>query len=159
MVMIGFIHNLRRINMTIITENIMELITVDQWDDAYSIMKQLRTDLDKHTYLELMDQMRKEGYRLFAMFSGEEIVAVIGVSSRVNFYNKRHIIVHDLVTTENKRSMGYGEKLLVFIHEWAKQNGAQYVALESALKRTDAHRFYEEKLDYDKWCYSFRKKL
>ena len=145
--------------MTIITENIMELITVDQWDDAYSIMKQLRTDLDKHSYLELMDQMRKEGYRLFALFSGEEIVAVIGVSSRVNFYNKRHIIVHDLVTTEKKRSRGYGEKLLVFIHEWAKQNGAHYVAMESALHRTDAHRFYVEKLGYDRWCYSFRKKL
>jgi GNAT superfamily N-acetyltransferase len=145
--------------MTIITENIMELITVDQWDDAYSIMKQLRTDLDKHSYLELMNQMRKEGYRLFALFLGEEVVAVIGVSSRVNFYNKRHIIVHDLVTTESKRSRGYGEKLLNFIHEWAKENGANYVALESALSRTDAHRFYEEKLGYDKWCYSFRKKL
>ena len=145
--------------MTIITENIMELITVDQWDDAYSIMKQLRTDLDKHSYLELMDQMRKEGYRLFALFSGEEIAAVVGVSSRTNFYNKRHVIVHDLVTTEDKRSRGYGEKLLVFVHEWAKQNGAQYVALESALQRKDAHRFYEEKLEYDKWSYSFRKKL
>ena len=145
--------------MTIITENIMELITVDQWDDAYSIMKQLRSDLDKHSYLELMDQMRKEGYRLFALFSGEEVAAVVGVSSRTNFYNKQHVIVHDLVTTETKRSRGYGEKLLAFVHDWAKQNGAQYVALESALHRTDAHRFYEEKLEYDKWCYSFRKKL
>ena len=145
--------------MTIITENIMELITVDQWDDAYSIMKQLRSDLDKHSYLELMDQMRKEGYRLFALFSGEEIAAVVGVSSRTNFYNKQHVIVHDLVTTESKRSRGYGGKLLAFVHDWAKQNGAQYVALESALQRTDAHRFYEEKLEYDKWCYSFRKKL
>ena len=145
--------------MTIMTETIMELISVEQWEEAYPIMKQLRTDLDKHQYFELMDLMRKDGYRLFAYFQGEEMAAIIGISVRVNFYNKRHVVVHDLVTTELERSKGIGEKLLAFIHEWAKVNGAKYVALESALFRTDAHRFYEDKFEYDKWCYSFRKEL
>lgn len=145
--------------MTIMTETIMELISVEQWEEAYPIMKQLRTDLDKHQYFELMDLMRKDGYRLFAYFQGEEMAAIIGISVRVNFYNKRHVVVHDLVTTELERSKGIGEKLLAFIHEWAKENGAKYVALESALFRTDAHRFYEDKFEYDKWCYSFRKEL
>ncbi|MEY8734403.1 hypothetical protein AB9M92_19405 [Peribacillus frigoritolerans] len=45
------------------------------------------------------------------------------------------------------------------MHNWAKENGAEYVALESGIQRNEAHRFYEEKLDYDKWCYSFRKTL
>ena len=145
--------------MTIMTETIMELISVEQWEEAYPIMKQLRTDLDKHQYFELMDLMRKDGYRLFAYFQGEEMAAIIGISVRVNFYNKRHVVVHDLVTTELERSKGIGEKLLAFIHEWAKENGAKYVSLESALPRTDAHRFYEDKFEYDKWCYSFRKEL
>ncbi len=145
--------------MTIMTETIMELISVEQWEEAYPIMTQLRTDLDKHTYFELMDEMRKDGYRLFAFYRGEEMAAIIGISVRVNFYNKRHVVVHDLVTTKEERSKGIGEKLLAFIHDWAKVNGANYVALESALPRSNAHRFYEDKFDYDKWCYSFRKKL
>ncbi len=145
--------------MTIMTETIMELISVEQWEEAYPIITQLRTNLDKHSYFELMDEMRKDGYRLFAFYRGEEMAAVIGISVRVNFYNKRHVMVHDLVTNEEERSQGIGEKLLAFIHDWARENGAKYVALESALPRTDAHRFYEEKLDYDRWSYSFRKEL
>lgn len=145
--------------MTIMTETIMELISVEQWEEAYPIITQLRTDLDKHSYFELMDEMRKGGYRLFAFYKGEEMAAIIGISVRVNFYNKRHVVVHDLVTTKAERSKGIGEKLLDFIHDWAKMNGAKYVALESALPRTDAHRFYEQKFNYDKWCYSFRKEL
>lgn len=34
---------------------------------------------------------------------------------------------------------------------------SEYVALESGIRRIEAHRFYEEKFNYDKWCFSFRK--
>ena len=53
----------------------------------------------------------------------------------------------------SQRSFGYGEKLLKYIHDWANENGAEYVALESGLHRSDAHRFYENKLNYDKWIF------
>lgn len=93
------------------------------------------------------------------MYVENEIVSLAGLSWRINFYNKRHIFIYDLVTDVSQRSFGYGEKLLQYIHDWANENGAEYVALESGLQRIDAHRFYEDKLNYDKWCYSFRKSL
>ncbi|MCA1054212.1 GNAT family N-acetyltransferase [Rossellomorea aquimaris] len=74
-------------------------------------------------------------------------------------YNKHHLYIYDLITSSSHHSKGYGERLLHYIHTYAKENGAEYVALESGISRSDAHRFYEEKLTYDKWCYSFRKKL
>lgn len=140
-------------------ENITELTDSAQWIEAFPIMKQLRTDLTEETYLDLLRDMSKDGYKLYAMYVEEEIVALAGLSWRVNFYNKRHIFIYDLVTDVSHRSFGYGEKLLKHIHDWANDNGAEYVALESGVQRTEAHRFYEEKLEYDKWCYSFRKTL
>jgi len=145
--------------MKISTENIIELTTIEQWTEAFPIMSQLRSNLMIETYLELLSQMKKEGYRLFALLSENKIVALVGLSWRVNFYSKKHVFIYDLVTDASKRSHGYGERLLNFIHVWAKDNGADYVALESGIQRIEAHRFYEEKLKYDKWCFSFRKTL
>ncbi len=140
-------------------ENISELTNTEQWLRAFPIMKQLRTDLTEETYLKLLRNMRKDGYKLYALYIEDEIVSLVGLSWRINFYNKRHIFIYDLVTDISHRSFGYGERLLEYIHNWASENGAEYVALESGLQREDAHRFYEDKLEYDKWCYSFRKTL
>ncbi|KAB2331598.1 GNAT family N-acetyltransferase [Cytobacillus depressus] len=145
--------------MRVSTEKIIELTTTVQWKDAFPIMKQLRSDLVEGTYLDLLNEMKEDGYRLFALFADNNIVALAGLSLRVNFYSKRHVFIYDLVTDASHRSRGYGERLLKYIHNWAIENGAEYVALESGVQRIDAHRFYEEKFNYDKWCFSFRKNL
>lgn len=141
------------------SENIVELKSQEQWLMAFPIMKQLRADLTETTYLELLKEMQKDGYKLMGLSANGKIVSLAGFSWRVNFYNRRHIYINDLVTDEANRSHGYGEKLLTYIHNWAKEHEAEYVALESGIHRLNAHRFYEEKLNYDKWCYSFRKLL
>ncbi|MGR3763021.1 GNAT family N-acetyltransferase [Rossellomorea sp. NS-SX7] len=138
---------------------IRELTERNDWIEAFPVMKQLRTDLTEETYLELLEAMRKDGYVLFGYYHEKRLVSLAGLSWRVNFYNKRHVFIYDLVTDSAHRSSGHGEKLLDFIHQWAGENGAEYVALESGVHRTDAHRFYEDRLHYDKWCYSFRKTL
>jgi GNAT superfamily N-acetyltransferase len=141
------------------SEYIKELTTRQQLIAAFPVLNQLRTDLTEESYLDLLQGMQKDGYKLIALYNNEKIVSLAGLSWRINFYNKRHIFIYDLVTDSEHRSFGYGEKLLSYIHSWAKEQGADYVALESGLQRIHAHRFYEEKLDYDKWCYSFRKTL
>lgn len=153
-----FYKTFRGVNVNSI-ETIQELTNKEQWLEAFPIMNQLRRDLTQKTYLELLEEMWKDGYRLYALYKDNQVVSLAGLSWRVNFYNKRHVFIYDLVTDSAHRSFGYGEKLLSYIHNWAKENGAAYVALESGIQRNEAHRFYEEKLDYDKWCYSFRKTL
>lgn len=147
------------VNMSSTAETIQELTNKEEWIDAFPVMKQLRTELTQETYLELLEEMRQDGYTLFALYKDNQIISLAGLSWRVNFYNKRHVFIYDLVTDPAYRSSGFGEKLLSYIHHWAKENGAEYVALESGIQRDQAHSFYEEKLDYDKWCYSFRKTL
>ncbi|MGE6719913.1 hypothetical protein ACQKGD_21525 [Peribacillus frigoritolerans] len=47
-------------------ETIQELTNKEQWLEAFPIMNQLRTDLIQKTYLELLEEMRKDGYCLYA---------------------------------------------------------------------------------------------
>ncbi len=139
---------------------IRELQSRKEIIEAFPVMRQLRTHLDESSYLDLVSEAQvKEGYRLFALFSGNHIVAVIGFQPMINLYYGRHIWVCDLVTDANTRSEGYGEKLLSYVHKWANENKYENIALSSGLQRTDAHRFYENKMDYDKVSYVFKKSL
>lgn len=128
-------------------------------DDSFPVMNQLRTDLTLNTYRELVAAMRPQGYELYALYANDTIVSLAGIEVRVNLYLEKHIFIYDFVTCADHRSNGYGEMLLHFVHEYARDRGAHYVALESGLARTEAHRFYKDKMDYAITSYSFRKQL
>ena len=139
---------------------IKELQSRNEIMEAFPVMRQLRTHLNEGSYLELVSEAQeKEGYKMFALFDDNDIVAVIGFQPMITLYYGRFIWVCDLVTDANKRSEGYGEKLLSYTHKWANENKYESVALSSGLQRTDAHRFYENKMDYNKVSYVFKASL
>ncbi|AGK54435.1 GNAT family N-acetyltransferase [Bacillus sp. 1NLA3E] len=139
---------------------IKELQSQNEMLEAFPVMKQLRTHLDENTYLELViEAQEKDRYKMFALFDGDEIVAVTGFKPMITLYYGRFVWVCDLVTDNNKRSKGYGEKLLTYVHKWAKENNYENIALSSGLQRKDAHRFYEDKMKYDKVSYVFKRSL
>jgi GNAT superfamily N-acetyltransferase len=51
--------------------------------------------------------------------------------------------VEDLAVDPERRSEGVGKALLDGAKDWARERGATHLELDSALARTDAHRFYE----------------
>lgn len=137
--------------------SIIELKTKEDILAAFSIIKQLRTHLDEHTYLALVEEAQeRDSYKMFALLDREEIVAVIGFKPMITLYYGRFVWVCDLVTDQNKRSKGYGEQLLSYVHTWAKKHAYESVALSSGLQREAAHRFYENKMEYDKVSYVFK---
>lgn len=135
--------------------DVRELTTDAEFDAAYPILRELRDHLDRAEMEVAHERMREEGYRLFGRYDGSELVAVAGVTVDTNFYLGKHAFVHDLVTTESRRSEGHGTALLSVIHEWADDRDCETVELESGLWREDAHRFYED-VGYEKYCYSFK---
>lgn len=139
---------------------IKELQSRNEIMEAFPVLRQLRTHLNEGSYLELVSEAQeKEGYKMFALFDDNDIVAVIGFQPMITLYYGRFIWVCDLVTDANKRLEGYGEKLLSYTHKWAIENKYESVALSSGLQRTDAHRFYENKMDYSKVSYVFKASL
>lgn len=140
------------------TWHIKELHTETEILQAFPVMKQLRTQLDEKAYLDLVTEAKeRDMYRLYALYDNEVLVAVTGFKPMITLYYGRFVWVCDLVTDNSKRSSGYGEKLLSYVHEWAAENGYHTVALSSGLQRLEAHRFYVEKMEYDQVSYVFKK--
>lgn len=139
---------------------IKELKSETDWLEAYPLMKQLRTHLDRDQYLELVkDSAASDGYQLAALYYNEKIVAVTGFMPMITLYNGRFIWVCDLVTDSNERSQGHGRELLLYVEKWAKNHGYERISLSSGLQRIDAHRFYEGKMEYQKKSFVFLKDL
>ncbi|OCA83993.1 acetyltransferase [Bacillus sp. FJAT-27225] len=139
---------------------IKELENETEWSEAFPVMKQLRTHLDEEQFLGLVQEASQmENYKIAALYDNGKIAAVTGFMPMVTLYNGRSIWVCDLVTDSDRRSKGYGEALLNYVHKWSKENGYDIVSLSSGLQRMDAHRFYENKMEYDKVSYVFLKRL
>jgi GNAT superfamily N-acetyltransferase len=146
--------------INLLPEAIKELRTSDEILQAFPIMNQLRTHLDRDTYLDLVAEAQEmERYKLFALYDNGEIAAVVGFKPMVTLYYGRFVWVCDFVTDNQKRSKGNGKKLLTFVQEWATQNNYQSVSLSSGLHRAGAHRFYQEKMGYDKVSYVFKRNV
>jgi GNAT superfamily N-acetyltransferase len=68
----------------------------------------------------------------------------------------RRCWVEDLAVDPDRRSEGVGAALLDAAKDWARGAGATHLELDSALDRTDAHRFYErEGPSWKSYCYAW----
>ena len=109
---------------------------------GFEVMKELRTHLSFDDFRRLYEEAHPEGYRVAALFDGDEPRAVAGYRFVTNLVSGRHIYVDDLVTAEKWRSHGYGQQLNDYLVQKARDEGLGSVQLDSAVHRAEAHRFY-----------------
>ena len=140
------------------TVSIREL-TNDELEQAYPLVKQLRTNLSVNEYLEMIKAMKEDGYQIVCLFEGDVVMSYAGIAKRTEFIYGPHIWVYDLVTDERARSKGYGKQLLTYIEQVAIDNNLHCIALSSGLTRTGTHRFYESTMGFTKICYGFCKNI
>jgi GNAT superfamily N-acetyltransferase len=124
----------------------MEILELAPGDDrlkaVYPVMRELRPDLSDDEMAEQYAAGYADGYRMAAVFDGDDCRAAAGYRFLTNFVSGKHIYVDDLVTAEAWRSHGYGRLLNKYLVELARKEGCGSVQLDSATHRVKAHRFY-----------------
>ncbi|RZJ66658.1 MAG: GNAT family N-acetyltransferase [Flavobacterium sp.] len=108
------------------------------------------------TLLEKM--FRMENYNCFGLFKSDDLLAVSSGWVTVRFYSGKQLEVDNVVVLENYRSQGIGTILFDHIENWAIKNDCNTVELNTFLKNTRSHNFYENR-DYEALGYHYVKKL
>ena len=109
-------------------------------------MAELRPHLDEAGFLaQVGRQMKTQAYRIAYLEDAGEVVAVAGYRIVEMLMRGRTLYVDDLVTTETKRSGGYGSRLFDWLIEQAKAADCDQFHLDSGVQRYGAHRFYLHK--------------
>jgi GNAT superfamily N-acetyltransferase len=107
----------------------------------WAVMRELRPDLSDEQLADYAADYAA-GYRIAAVFDGDDCRAAAGYRLMTNLVSGKHMYVDDLVTAEAWRSHGYGRLLNKYLVELARKEGCGSVQLDSATHRIKAHRFY-----------------
>jgi GNAT superfamily N-acetyltransferase len=122
---------------------IIELAPGDErLSSVFGVMKELRPHLGEEAFGRLFEESRPQGYRIAAVFDGDDCRACAGYRLMTNLVSGHHVYVDDLVTAEQWRSHGYGRLLNEYLVGVAKKEGCTSVQLDSGTHRRKAHRFY-----------------
>jgi len=119
-----------------------QAITDVEITNCFSVMSELRPHLKEGSFLDLVRDMEKEGYKLVYIEENKEVVAVAGFRILTNLFMGKNFYVDDLVTAEKQRSKKYGEKMLLWLRSIANENNCNYFHLDSGTHRHEAHKFY-----------------
>jgi len=109
---------------------------------CYPVMAQLRPHIDESLFVAQVRTQQAQGYLLAALHDEGRIRAVAGYRYYHNLVSGHVLYVDDLVTDENQRSKGYGDRLFEWLVLQAKSRGCDTFELDSGVQRHGAHRFY-----------------
>lgn len=115
----------------------------EQIGACHAVMLQLRPHLvDLQKFVEQVQRQIEEGYRLAYIEVGGKVCAAAGFRILEFLVWGKVLFIDDLITCSETRKQGYGDKLLTWLIEKAKQEHCDQIHLESGYHRQDAHRFY-----------------
>lgn len=117
-------------------------VTDQEIMNCFNVMLELRPHLKRGDFLSSIRNMERDGYNLVFIEHNSVVVAVAGYRLSINLFMGRHLYIDDLVSSEEQRSKGYGETLMVWLRSFAKAEGCSCLHLDSGTHRGAAHKFY-----------------
>ncbi|MFN0215079.1 MAG: GNAT family N-acetyltransferase [Saprospiraceae bacterium] len=124
----------------------------------YPLIRQLSPSVMEDRYAFLLDDMLEHGYRMVAVFEGEQCVGVSGVWVATKIYSGRYLEMDNVVVAETHRSQGIGKMLTDFVEKLAREEGCEMIMLDAYLENEKAHAFYERE-GFTKRGYHFLKRI
>ena len=111
---------------------------------CFAVMRQLRPHLkDEAEFIaRVRQQMAEDHFSLVYVEDGGTVAALAGFRIQNFLHSGKTLYVDDLVTNEASRSKGFGETLLAWMENHARQQGCETFSLDSGTQRTGAHKFY-----------------
>lgn len=106
------------------------------------VLLELRPHLTPESFRAVYQEGYPQGLRFTAAYDDGSCVAVAGWRIFATTFAMRKLHVDDLVTAADRRSEGFGRALIRELERRAREAGCDWIDLDSAVTRRDAHRFY-----------------
>jgi len=111
---------------------------------CFPVLQQLRSHLRIETFLPAIHRQQSLGYVLLMTKMEERAISVAGCRFGETLARGKYLNIDDFVTHADYRGQGYGRQLFAWIVNWAQLSGCAQLHLDSGVRLTGAHRFYEK---------------
>jgi len=139
------------------TTAFVEIKTPAQREQAYELLKELAPEINKKDFMASQDHKLMENHKMFGLMEGDQLVSVAAVWVLMTGLMEKMIWIYGFVTTEPKRSMGHGKKLLQEIERYAKK--AEFHEIRVHTHREMVMHFWEDTADFEWFSRVLRKPL
>jgi len=123
-----------------------QLITEEQWREAFPVLQTLWPDLSLAVYLQRRLRLQQNGYSLFGLRDAGSLVAVAGVQTFELLARGRALWLFDMATSGECQGQGHGSALLELIQQHARAEGYTRLLLHTANERERTIDFYRTRI-------------
>ncbi|MEX3984842.1 GNAT family N-acetyltransferase [Paraburkholderia sp. EG287A] len=110
---------------------------------SFDVMRELRPHLtDAAAFTAQARRQAEQGYRLLAVWQGDQVKALAGYRLQENLLYGRFLYVDDLVTAADVRGHGLGAMLLDALREEARRQDCANFVLDTGMANSLGQRFY-----------------
>jgi GNAT superfamily N-acetyltransferase len=111
-------------------------------ENCFEVMSELRPHIVRENFVQTIREMERQGYQLAYIKDEGLVVAVAGYRIFTNLLMGKNLYIDDLVTSSVSRSKGFGETMVKWLRDLAKNADCKFYRLDSGTQRGEAHRFY-----------------
>lgn len=113
-------------------------------DQVVPFLVLLNDGLSEAELHDRLEGMKAHNYHCIGVFNDEGIlVAISGIWKLYKHYIGAHIEADNVIVHPDHRGHGYGQKLVDWMHEWAKSEGHTCVELNAYKEDEQARSFWE----------------
>jgi GNAT superfamily N-acetyltransferase len=112
---------------------------------CFPVLKVLRPDLEVETFLTRVRRQEAQGYIMAYLREKDRVTTVAGFRVQECLAQGRFLYLDDLVTDPAFEGRGYGNAMMDWLIERARQEGCSELHLDSGHQRHVAHRLYLNK--------------
>lgn len=124
---------------------------------------QLLQQLNPSIALEIIKKRQAEmfqypNYICFGLYIDHKLIGITCAWIMTRIYCGKQIEIDNVILDDKHQSKGYGNILLDFIENWAKENQCETIELNTYVQNSRSHKFYFLK-NYNILGFHFQKKL
>ena len=110
---------------------------------CFPVIAELRLHITKNSFIEKIERQVKEGYQLWGLSIGNEIVSIIGFRIQNFLAWGKTFYIDDFATHSNYRGNGYASYLMKWAIQQAKDiYNCDEIHLDTGYTRHNAHKLY-----------------
>ncbi len=135
--------------MSLNSQNVNDNMTIQMIpvEDLFSIIPLLRvlnSTIPEVLLRERLGEMVGQGYQCAGLYDGGRLIGICGLWILTKYYVGKHVEPDNVVILEEYRGRGLGKRLMEWVHEFAKSQGAIASELNCYLPNERGNAFWEK---------------
>lgn len=119
------------------------ILSKEELSQAYEILMEIRDNQSLDDFCTMFYFMKEDGYKMVGLYDNNELITITNIKLDFSSYYGKYVYIYDLITKEDKRSQGFGKKMIKYITSLATSFDCDNIVLNSLIDKVEAHKFYQ----------------